>query len=109
MHSLSVCYLHQGGFLIGLLPAHLDVPGYICPHEPQVAQTSCASYSQGAGQIPAPPMEDVSAQQMTKNPMTAYQQPVNINRMLQNFEEYKIHHSTHPSYLTFKHSVANDC
>jgi len=100
MHSLSVCYLHQGGFPIGLLQAHLDVPGYICPHESQVAQTSCAGYSQGAGQIPAPSMEDVSAQQMTKNPMTGYQQPVNINRMLRNMEEYKIHHS-HPPFLSY--------
>jgi len=29
-------------------------------------------------------MEDVSAQQMAKNQMTGYQQPVNIRRMLQN-------------------------
>jgi hypothetical protein len=79
MHSLSVCYLHQGGFPVGLLQAHLDVPDYICPHEHHVAQTSCAGYSQDDGQIPVPPVEDVSAQQMTKNPMTGYQHPVNTN------------------------------
>jgi hypothetical protein len=71
--------LHQEGFPIGLLQAHLDDPGYICPHEPQAAQTSCAGYSQGDGQIPVPPMEDVSTQQTIKNPMTGYQQPVITN------------------------------
>jgi len=39
--------------------------------------------------------------------MTGYQQPVNINRMLWNMEEYEIYHS-HPSYLTFRRSATND-
>jgi hypothetical protein len=52
-------------------------------------------------------MEDVSAQQMTKNPMPGHQQPVNIHRMLQNMENTKYTTHTLPCHLTFQQSAAN--
>lgn len=59
IYSLYVCYMHQGGFLIGLPQAHWGAQCYKCPLESQAVQISCADNSQDDGQISVPPMEGV--------------------------------------------------